>query len=334
MLPLLVLILFFMLDFGKAFNYWNDTTHLTAEAARFAVVDRTPDPSSTLSLQAQIQSQADTAELRTGPVGPPTQVCVNFPNGTSNAGDPVRVTMTFTYHVDSAYRQEARQHRVDLGHFHDGHAARGGADQVLRRMRVIFAHPMSERGGVLVMVALWLPVLVVMLTFVVDVGNWFVHKRHLQTQADAAALAAARDFNSCPNNTPITDKAAQYSQDLYNAQIGGTPGARVHLLINSKTFYNQPGGRRRHGGTRRRARPDDRRQDDRDRPAVVLPAVPALLGAVGAKVPYINAQARVSIFSATPRPARCRSACPTSTRGPRRPGSSTRAPARCLARPR
>src|SRR5215218_8442576 len=97
-LPLLVFLLFTMLDFGKAYNYWNDANHLTAEAARFAVVNRKPDPASTASLQMQIRQQADTAELRNGG-GSSTaaQVCVAFPNGTSNVGDPVRVTMTFTY---------------------------------------------------------------------------------------------------------------------------------------------------------------------------------------------------------------------------------------------
>ena len=98
-LPVLVLILFSMIHFGKAVNYWNDATHLTAEAARFAAVNRKPDPSNPLSLQAQIKNQADTAELRngTGPVTQAAQVCVDFPNGTSNGGDPVRVTMTFKY---------------------------------------------------------------------------------------------------------------------------------------------------------------------------------------------------------------------------------------------
>src|SRR3954454_12489794 len=80
-LPLLVLLLFGMLDFGKAFNYWNDATHLSAEGARFAVVDRKPDPASTASLQAQIRDQADTAELRgggTSAFASPAQVCVYF----------------------------------------------------------------------------------------------------------------------------------------------------------------------------------------------------------------------------------------------------------------
>lgn len=98
-LPLLILLLFGMLDFGKAYNYWNDANHLTAEGARFAAVNRKPDPANPQSLQLQLRNQADTAELRDGTtsaVSSPAQVCIDFPNGTSY-GDPVRVRMTFTY---------------------------------------------------------------------------------------------------------------------------------------------------------------------------------------------------------------------------------------------
>jgi len=99
-LPVLLLLFFGMLDFGKAYNYWNDANHLTAEGVRFAVVNRKPDPANAASLQVQIRNQADTGELRTGgtsAVSAPAQVCVEFPSGTSNVGDPVRVRMTFTY---------------------------------------------------------------------------------------------------------------------------------------------------------------------------------------------------------------------------------------------
>ena len=97
-LPILLVLLLGMLDFGKAYNYWNDANHLTAEAARFAVVNRKPDPTNVATLQMQIRQQADTAELRNGGDSSTAgQVCVTFPNGTSNVGDPVQVTMTFTY---------------------------------------------------------------------------------------------------------------------------------------------------------------------------------------------------------------------------------------------
>jgi hypothetical protein len=153
----------------------------------------------------------------------------------------------------------------------------------------------SERGAVLVMVVLWIPVLAVMLTFVVDVGNWFEHKRHLQMQADAAALAGAQEFGTCPDDGPIEAAAGAYAGDVHNAQIGGTPPERVFRLINSKTFHNQPDD------------PDDTveagpceagmldvKLTEVDLPWF-LPPVGFLEKAVPSKVSFINAQARVSI---------------------------------------
>jgi Flp pilus assembly protein TadG len=100
-LPVLILVLFGMIEFGRGFNYWNDATHISAEGARFAVVNRKPDPTDANSLQVQLRNQADTTELRGGgstALPTPAQVCVDFPAGTSKVGDPVRVTMRFTYH--------------------------------------------------------------------------------------------------------------------------------------------------------------------------------------------------------------------------------------------
>jgi Flp pilus assembly protein TadG len=96
-LPVLALILFAMLDFGKAFNYWIDETHLANEGARWAVVDRNPGGG---SLQQYLVDQATTNELRNGgtaSVANPAEVCISFPNGTSNVGDPVLVTVSATY---------------------------------------------------------------------------------------------------------------------------------------------------------------------------------------------------------------------------------------------
>lgn len=92
----------------------------------------------------------------------------------------------------------------------------------------------------LITLVLWLPVLVLMASFVVDVANWFVHKRHLQMQADAAALAAARDWaQPACDWTRIEATANSYGGDTFNAQIGGTPADKVHLRLNSPTYYNQ-----------------------------------------------------------------------------------------------
>jgi Flp pilus assembly protein TadG len=94
-LPFLCLIIVLMLDFGRAFNYWIDTTHLASEGARLAAVDSAPGG----SLQAYIRSKADTDELRNGGtrwIDSPLEVCVN-PGPGDEVGDPVEVTVTTTY---------------------------------------------------------------------------------------------------------------------------------------------------------------------------------------------------------------------------------------------
>jgi hypothetical protein len=93
---------------------------------------------------------------------------------------------------------------------------------------------------VLVMFVVWLPILVLMASFVLDVANWFVHKRHLQMQADSAALAAARDWAQPGCDWSRIDATAHnYGGDTWNAQIGGTPAAKVHMRLNSTTYHNQ-----------------------------------------------------------------------------------------------
>jgi hypothetical protein len=104
----------------------------------------------------------------------------------------------------------------------------------------------DDAGAVLVMVAVMLPVLIILVSFVANVGNWFEHKRHLQLQADAAALAAAGEYRSVCFDDRISIKANEYGGGTYNlpTEINtpaglNTPGGRLHLLINSPTWWNQ-----------------------------------------------------------------------------------------------
>ena len=111
----------------------------------------------------------------------------------------------------------------------------------------------SQRGSVLVMVALWMPVLVLMLSFVINAAHWFEHQRHLQLQADAAALAGGDMFGACftafgggDPNAQIFSEATKYAGSnasfngstlpytpLYNFQVGGTHKGPVSLLYQS-----------------------------------------------------------------------------------------------------
>jgi Flp pilus assembly protein TadG len=101
-LPILAVLLFGMIEFGRAINYWIDATHLANETARWAVVNQNPgsalSPSQTL--QQYVQSQATTNELRAGgtgsvPVGIAVTIC--FPSGAA-VGEPVRAQASVTYH--------------------------------------------------------------------------------------------------------------------------------------------------------------------------------------------------------------------------------------------
>jgi Flp pilus assembly protein TadG len=98
-LPLLAVLLFGMIEFGRAINYWIDATHLANEAARWAVVNQNPGSSSGQTLQQYIQSQATTGELKNGgtsSVPNPLAVAICFPSG-ALVGQPVRATASVTY---------------------------------------------------------------------------------------------------------------------------------------------------------------------------------------------------------------------------------------------
>jgi uncharacterized membrane protein len=91
----------------------------------------------------------------------------------------------------------------------------------------------SQEGGVLVLVAFALPVLILLASFAIDLGNWWVHKKALQNRADAAAFAGAGAFQFPCNLPGIVDEAEYYggesalaatsvaADDLPNARLGG-----------------------------------------------------------------------------------------------------------------
>jgi hypothetical protein len=87
-LPFLLLILFGITQFALALNSANDQTHIANEIARYATVNENPGGGE--SLQAWGKKQADKGEEATG------TICISFPNGSSNPGDPVKVEFKST----------------------------------------------------------------------------------------------------------------------------------------------------------------------------------------------------------------------------------------------
>ncbi len=114
-LPLLLVLIMGMLDFGKAFNEWIDETHLANEGARLAAVGYLAAGCTTVTnpnvcIAQQIQEGANIAELKSGRTGSPyadaqdaARVCISYPtnpatNSHGQVGDPVQVTVQTTYH--------------------------------------------------------------------------------------------------------------------------------------------------------------------------------------------------------------------------------------------
>ena len=55
-------------------------------------------------------------------------------------------------------------------------------------------HISREHGQVVVVFALLLPMILALCGVVIGLGNWFVHGKHLQTKADAGAIAGGGAF--------------------------------------------------------------------------------------------------------------------------------------------
>lgn len=56
---------------------------------------------------------------------------------------------------------------------------------------------MTSVGSIVVLFSILLTLFMMLFTLVVNVGNWWVHDRHLQTMVDAAAFAGATEFGQC-----------------------------------------------------------------------------------------------------------------------------------------
>src|SRR5262249_51691106 len=160
----------------------------------------------------------------------------------------------------------------------------------------------GEDGAVLVWVAITLPLIVLLVSFVLDIGNWFAHQRHLQTQADAAALAGALEWGKCFGDKAAADAAInaaaqQYSGQAagdYNEQIGGTSSDQIHYALNSATYEptGNPGPR---DETVVQAQPCEAGMVD---VKMTETGLPLFIRAAGlfSDVDYINTHARVQIF--------------------------------------
>ena len=93
--PLLFLLIFGIIDFGRALNYYNQVTQLAGQGARAASVNRMLDGtaiSSTTALQNALVAETAQPELRKGET-----VCIVGPLP-QQVGDPVTVRVSYQFH--------------------------------------------------------------------------------------------------------------------------------------------------------------------------------------------------------------------------------------------
>ena len=116
----------------------------------------------------------------------------------------------------------------------------------------------DERGVMIVMFAIVLPLILIVGAVTWDAGNWWTHRKHLQTKADAGALAGGGSWEfPCGSSIDgrIVAEARKYvgphrgpgNQDFtvgttYNPQIGGKEGKDIHVVLNGNTWWDDDDG--------------------------------------------------------------------------------------------
>jgi hypothetical protein len=113
----------------------------------------------------------------------------------------------------------------------------------MRRHRVAIA---DERGSILVVATLICAVFVLLGSAIIEIGHTMAHRRHLQVQTDAAALAAAQDFSLCSTDpgsaygamTVDADKYGGFAAGSFNQQVGTANGyaGNITRAYQSRTY--------------------------------------------------------------------------------------------------
>jgi hypothetical protein len=134
-IPLLLLVVVGIFEFGKAFNYWIDLNHLSNEGARWAAVDKVPphdgiagNPApQRIDIKQYILSQLDTGDLKSkveqldgapaGTVDPNLcNIRVDTPNGANaQIGDPLSVSISAPGYAIASLGEAIQLGTVNLG---------------------------------------------------------------------------------------------------------------------------------------------------------------------------------------------------------------------------
>ena len=111
----------------------------------------------------------------------------------------------------------------------------------------------SERGQVVVMFAILVPMILALGGVVVGIGNWYVHGKNLQTKADASAFGGGSAWSfPCSGDTDLAIEGqarlyagqhikadgTPFTSTTFNPQVGGVPGSSIHVVLNGSDYYD------------------------------------------------------------------------------------------------
>ena len=113
--PLLFFLVFGIIEFGRALNYYNDLTQLAGQGARAAIVSRNPDSTAVGTANANCAANNQTIQCQIAKTFPTDNelkhgmsVClgtlnttsnvINTPTTTPSIGDPITVRTKFPFH--------------------------------------------------------------------------------------------------------------------------------------------------------------------------------------------------------------------------------------------
>jgi Flp pilus assembly protein TadG len=97
----------------------------------------------------------------------------------------------------------------------------------------------APRGQVLVIVALGITVLLALAGVAIDVGRLMAERRHLQTAADAGALAACQSLIS--GNVADIDQAELRAREVASVNIEGSPAGATGTMAATPEYADEDG---------------------------------------------------------------------------------------------
>ena len=199
--PLLLLVVG-IIQFGIALNYWLDMQRIANQGARWAVVNvaRTatqtprvvqplqPDPSGDARQQATSQGlrssiSASTVKYMSRSRRDPGDAGNKVGDARPCPLDPPTSSCSRSWARDDS-RLGSRPRPCEWSRSRPTHL----------RDRPCPCRRRRERGQIVVIFALMIPMLLALSGFVVGIGNWYVHAKHLQTKADAGAFAGGGEW--------------------------------------------------------------------------------------------------------------------------------------------